>query len=235
MISKETDTINQQSWVSQGKSFGIGWNAWVFIPGILNSFSADSKHKPKVFAGQQNIIDHNLGHREEKHPMGNRKETWVGKLSNEASLTLHSESFILPPVSVFSSYQTWVLLWFSFDVGWAEHATESKNKDLTKSQQSLPGSGKRSVGQDCLMSRVSFRGDENALEVDGGYGWKHYEYATYRWILHFKVWKWGILCYVSFTIRKKNQGLKCIALGRMIWRGLGGDGLMAVGGRWRGN
>lgn len=108
-------------------------------------------------------------------------------------------------MSVFSSYQTWVLLWFSFNVGWAEHATESKNKVLTKSQQSLPGSGKRSVGQDCLMSRVSFWGDENALEVDGGYGWKHYEYATYHWILHVKVWKWGILCYVSFTIRKKKS------------------------------
>lgn len=68
----------------------------MFTPGILNSFSADSKHKPKVFAGQQNIIDHNLGHKEEKHPVENRKEASVGKLSNEASLTLHPESFILP-------------------------------------------------------------------------------------------------------------------------------------------
>lgn len=34
--------------------------------------------------GQQNVIGHHLGHKEEKHPMENRKETSIRKLSHWA-------------------------------------------------------------------------------------------------------------------------------------------------------
>lgn len=70
------------------------------------------------------------------------------------------------------------------------------------------------------MGRVSFWGDENVLEADSGYGCK--TLCMYKLPLDFTLEnvKMGYFMLCEFYHKKKNQGLKCSALERMIRGGL---------------